>query len=142
MSPKGKTLAIDFGSSSIGLAVCDENNGVVFGKGRISAKKGLQKACEEINKTINFEGISTVVIGLPLNTENQDTPQTLKIKRFATLLLKKAKNIELKFQDETFTTFEANQKLNAIKIPSEGRKMHEDELAAIIILERYLLTLK
>lgn len=137
MLGKGKILAIDYGKGSFGLAVCDEGRQMVFGRGVMKNKKGLSFLLEQLNTFCVQEGVVEIVVGLPLGIEGQDTEQTKRIRHFAEKLKDKV-NLPVSFQDESFTSFEAGQMLKELGVHPQNRKQDEDELAAVLILQRYL----
>lgn len=138
MIHQSKLLGIDYGASSIGLAITDSTRQFVFGRETISLKKGLKPVLEKLKELCVEEKIQSVVIGLPLDEEGNETPQTEKIHTFAQKIQATMPGLEVYFQDESFTSFEADQALAAAGISAKNNKIHQDELAAILILKRYL----
>lgn len=142
MNKPGKILGLDYGKSRIGAAISDEEHTMAFGRGFIDCKKSLKGFFEQILAWCMEDNISTIVIGLPLTTDAQETPQTRRIRRFAKKLehfLSATKiHASVEFEDESFTSFEADARLSELDIKSKQRKQHQDELAAVLILKRYL----
>lgn len=134
-------MAIDYGSAKIGLAVTDPGRLMAFGRGVLRAKS-LDKALEAIWKMIEEERVVQVVIGLPLGSDGEDTSQTAKIRQFGSELARLAAangySLEIDFIDESFSTFEAGRVLREIGATAEQKKDTEDEIAAIILLHRYI----
>ena len=142
MSSIGKVLALDYGKSKIGAAISDEGQTVVFGRGFIDCKKSLKGFFEQIRTWRKDDNINTIVIGLPLDENGRETLQTRRIRNFAKKLEHFLKSIKLTasvvFEDESFTSFEANERLVELGFEAKKSKKHEDELAAVLILQRYL----
>jgi len=134
-------MAIDYGSAKIGLAVTDPDRLMAFGRGVL---RGLarEKALEAIWKMIIEEKAVKVVIGLPMGENGEETPQCAKIRDFGALLAEKAAqechSLDIDFIDESFSTFEAGRVLKEIGATAEQKKETEDEVAAIILLHRYI----
>lgn len=141
MNHQSKLLGLDYGTSSIGVAITDETRHFVFGRETLSLKKGLKPTLEKLKNLCLEEKIQTIVIGLPLDEDGNETAQTEKIRRFAEKLKATIPRLELSFQDESFTSFEADQLLAQAGISAKKNKAHQDELAAILILKRYLKVL-
>ncbi len=138
---KGKVLAIDYGQKSIGLAVSDADRMMAFGRGvlRNVDRDGTLKS---VLVMIDSEDISEVVIGLPLGKNGEETVQTKIIRDFADELsvqMRESKiEIPVTFLDESFSSFEANNILMKLGVKSEDRKKTEDEMAAIVLIHRFI----
>lgn len=129
-----KLLGLDIGTKRIGVAVTDDKNRVVFPRGVLERKNknqtisGLKKFCEE-------EKIEKIICGLPIDEQEQERKGTRAIRAFGELIEKEL-HIPVEFVDEAFSTQEAIEKMPKYK------KEFKDELAACIILERYLNSVK
>ncbi len=138
---KGKILAIDYGGSSIGLAVSDADRMMAFGRGTIKGKS-LPDILEEIYSLVIRDEIKLILVGLPMGKEGQETSQTIKIRKFADVLqeflVQKNQSVELEYIDESFSTFEANKILDKIGVKGREKKLTEDEMSAIILVHRYI----
>lgn len=132
-------MAIDFGSRTVGLAVSDEDQTMVFGRGVIRDFKSLNGLFGKIREFCIKENVVEVVMGIPSGKDGQETPQTERIRGFGEKLGELLGDIEVVFEDEAFTSFEADDYLAKIRgVRGRDRKQMEDELAAVIILKRYL----
>lgn len=140
MKNRGKILAIDFGRKTVGLAVSDEDQTMVFGRGVIRDYKSLARLFEKIRDFCRKETVVEVVMGIPVGREGEDTPQTERIRGFGEKLQEYLGNdIPVAFEDESFTSFEAEEFLEKIlHIRGRDRKQSVDEMAAVLILKRYL----
>ena len=78
-----------------------------------------------------------IVCGLPLNFDGTESVQTEKTRRFVELLKSKT-DVPVVFEDERFTTMEAERVLIAGGVRRENRKQSIDSIAASYILEGYL----
>lgn len=138
---KGKILSVDYGRKFIGLAVSDQNRSMPFGRG-VLKKDNFEEIAQAISLLCQKEGISEMLIGLPLNEEGTDTPQTIHIRNFAEKLQKyldnSFKKIPFTYIDESFSSFEAGEFLTKMGIKKHEQKPHLDEMAAIFILGRYI----
>ncbi len=128
MKEKSRILGLDVGSKRIGMAVAIE--GIVFPRETLLVKS-QKEALDSLKQFCAQENITEIVIGLPLDQENQETMQSKKIRAFGEKL-ESAVNLPVAFQEESYSTLEA-----AWKMP-KYKKEHRDTLAAAVILERYL----
>lgn len=138
---KGRLMAIDYGSSKIGLAVTDPDRLMAFGRGVL---RGLtrEKALEKIWEMIINEQVVKVIIGLPMGEAGEETIQSAKIRNFGALISEKAQSegsdVKIDYIDESFSTFEAGRVLQEIGATQAQKKETEDEIAAVILLHRYI----
>jgi putative Holliday junction resolvase len=135
---KGKVLAIDLGQAHVGLALTDPEQVLVFGKGVLRGFKRLEEVFQAIKELCDKEHVVLVVMGLPLDEEGNSTQQSERIQRLGTKLQGFLENVPVEYVDESFTSFEAGEFLASRGVKGSNRKPHEDEMAAVQILERYL----
>lgn len=135
---KGKILALDFGQNNVGVAITDESQQLVFARESIKNFGSLQKLFEKIKKIYEEDKIGTIVFGLPLDENENLSPQASKIKKIGQKLGDYLGLTRIIFQDESFSSFEAREELKNHGIQTSEQKKHEDSLAAVIILTRYL----
>lgn len=133
---KGKILAIDYGTIKIGLAVSDDARLLAFGRGIIDRSKGFDALVRKLEDLCLKENIVEFLFGLPLDDEGEEGESALRIRNFAKKLGLYFKDMPMSFIDESYSSFQA-QRLQR----DSGRHGHDDELAATIILQRYLDTL-
>ena len=132
-------MAIDFGNRTVGLAVSDEDQSMVFGRGVIRDYKSLAGLFAKIKELCLKEKVIGVVMGLPAGKEGEETFQTERIRGIGEKLDEFLVDIPVEFEDESFTSFEADEYLAEIRrVRGRDRKQMEDELAAVIILKRFL----
>jgi len=141
MKKTGKILALDYGASTIGLAITDLAHGLIFGRGTISMKNGLKKALQELAELLENEKVNEIVLGLPLSVQGAETKQTTRIREFAKKLKILRPELKIHFEDESFSSYEAQNLLKNSPINTKDHKKHEDELAAILILQRFMKNL-
>ena len=138
---KGKLLGIDYGQKTIGLAVSDQDRLMAFGRGSLK-NVNKQKIAEKIIQLVKIEQIQEIIIGLPLGPNGEETAQTVSIKNFADFLqkylIKEKIRVKIAFLDESFSSFEADRILAGLGVKGLQRKKTEDEMAAIILIHRYI----
>lgn len=135
----GKILAIDYGSASIGLAVSDESRIMAFSRG-VLRKLTKEEAISKVVVLVNDEHIKLVILGLPMSAEGGETSQTSKIREFGDKLAQELSKLDvpLEYVDESFSSFEAQKMLENLNVKALDRKKTEDELAAVVLIRRYI----
>ena len=78
-------LAIDYGTKRTGLAICDSAETIVSPLAIIHGQKELLK---EIAQIVEAENVEAVVLGLPLNMDDTEGPQSKIVLEFAEKLKK------------------------------------------------------
>ncbi len=122
-----KILGIDYGASKVGLAMGDSETRMAFPYATLpNDKKFLQKLAEIIER----EKISKVIIGIPkYNNREMSIYPGEEIGE----LLKDKMKVEVEYQDETFTTLEAERNLKERGI--KKIKRYDDQEAAKLVLQ-------
>lgn len=115
-------LGVDFGKAKIGLAVADSETRIAFSFGMLKNDKELMKNLANI---IEKKGIRKIVVG-NAGEETRD---------FAAMLEKEL-NIPVEFQNELFSTQQAER--NLIEKGAKRIKRFDDQEAARIILQSWL----
>ena len=133
-----KILAIDFGESNIGLAATDSGANLVFGKGSLKRGKSLDDIFKKIKGFCDEEQVVKVIFGLPKGKNAEDTEQTERYRRIGRKLSDYLGNIFFEFEDESFTSYEAREMSAGFEDDLLKTQYSEHELAAMIILRRYL----
>ena len=78
-----------------------------------------------------------IVLGLPLNADGTECEMTAVVKEFGAKLGEVAK-VPVVYQDERYTSYEAEEYLKEARIKWEKRKELLDKISAQIILQNYL----
>ena len=138
-----RILGLDVGDKTVGVAVSDPLGIIATGVTTIE-RVGIRKDTGKVIDYINEYGCETVVIGLPLNLDDSDSVQTEKVREFRTMLENKLRSsgelskVKIEWQDERYSTSEAEEVLIEANMSREDRKKIIDRQAAIVILQRYL----
>uniref|UniRef100_A0A7C4XMH0 Putative pre-16S rRNA nuclease n=1 Tax=candidate division WWE3 bacterium TaxID=2053526 RepID=A0A7C4XMH0_UNCKA len=125
-------LGIDYGETNTGLA---------FGRSGLVAplevidSKNIEVLIEKISRIVIENKITKLIVGLPLDWDNKETAQSLKVRKFVKRLKLRVKR-PVEFVSEHGTTKEAIE--GAIKSGySMKRRQTNDHLSAAIIVKRY-----
>ena len=138
-----RILGLDVGSKTVGVAVSDPLGVIATGVTTID-RVGIRKDTGKVIDYIKEYGCETVVIGLPLSLNGEDSVQTQKVRDFRTMLENKLRSsgplskVKIEWQDERYSTVEAEEVLIEVNMSREDRKKIIDRQAAIVILQRYL----
>ena len=98
---------------------------------RVEIIKRLQQLIEEKN-------ISVLVVWLPYDLYGIDTRQLDKTQKFIEKLKNIFPHLEVLWEDERFTTFEAYNILESGPTQKKNFKEQKDSLSAFLILESYM----
>jgi putative Holliday junction resolvase len=134
-------LAIDVGGRRIGLAISDTS--ATLARPLISltvksAKDGVERVADEIRRLERDEdGLSTIVIGLPVRLDGTPSEQTSRVAAFVDAL-KARTAVPIVTADERLTSREAESRLSVHERDWRKRKAKLDAAAAAIILQDYL----
>ena len=129
-------LGLDIGDIRIGVALSDEL-GVAAHPLCTLTRKNRKVDLIAISDLVSIHKVGRVVIGLPISLDGSIGPQAEKVQKFAKRLANVI-DVPIEFQDERFTTAEAEEILRDLNKDIEERKERIDEVAAVIILTDYL----
>lgn len=131
-----KIMAVDYGDSRTGLAVCDKSE-ILASPLTIIHEKDFERCAEEVAQAAVENKAELLVVGNPINMNGTLGPRSEKCGQFAQLLRDKL-NIEVVMWDERSTTVSAIGIMNENNKRGKKRKESLDAAAAAIILESYL----
>lgn len=133
-------MSVDAGLARTGVAVCDQNETMAFPKEVITeynADRLLQRLCD-VAEQLNAQRI---VVGLPKNMDGSLGERAQVCEKLAADLQEKS-GIETVLFDERCTTMQAYTYLDMSGTHGKKRKKAVDAVAAVIILEDYLRSIK
>ncbi len=135
-----RVMSIDFGDSRTGIAISDEGGILASGVETIFEKnpKTVAKQAAQLAQKLNAQRI---VVGMPKNMDGSIGFRGEKTLEFIERL-KKYTNLEIATFDERLTTVSATYTLNEANIRGDKRKQVIDTVAAEIILQAYLESIK
>lgn len=131
-----RKMGLDYGKARIGVAFTDLSS-TISSADHIYKTQGLENDLQYFANLIKEKSVDTVVFGLPLKIDGTESEMSLVVKDFAEKL-KKQTGVEIAFQDERYTSFEAEEYLKEAGIRWEKRKLLLDKISAQIILQNYL----
>ncbi len=134
----GRTISLDVGTKTIGVAVSDElgitANGVCTIR-RENEKKDLAQLRDVIEQYSPCE----ILVGIPYNQDGSLGSRAKSIKKFSERI-RDSLELPVKYWDESFSTKISEQMLIDAGMGRKKRKRVIDKMAATVILEEYLLS--
>ena len=129
-------MAIDYGLRRVGIAVTDPLQILAGPLTTVESSEAVGFVKEYCEK----EKVETIVIGMPLRLNGEETHSTGPALRFGEILKKKVKGVDIAWQDEQFTSKMAMEAMVAGGMKKKDRRKKEniDKISAAIILQLYL----
>ena len=131
-----KIVALDFGTKRIGVAITDDLNIIASGLDTV-----LNENIISFLKHLTLKNkIQTIVIGKPLQKNNQPSDVELEILKFIDILKINFPLIKFERYDERFTSVIAKKVIleSGVNKTKRRNKSLVDKISATIILQSYL----
>ena len=135
-----KILGVDYGDKRIGLAISDAL-GIVAGPIGTYEAQGMRKDIDYVAALAKEKGAQLIVLGLPINMDGSHGERAEKTKAFGRNL-EKVSGLSVVYKDERLSTVSAEKSLIESNVRREKRKGVIDTVAAQIILQSYLDTMR
>ena len=132
----GVLLGIDYGTRRVGVAVSDRDQ-------RFSSplhnhdRHGVQVDERFFRKVVEEYRPVGLVVGLPIHLSGDESEKSREARKFAEWL-GTVTGLPYTFQDERFTSFQAEKLLLAAELSKKKRKERMDKLSAQILLQTFL----
>lgn len=137
-----RKLGLDLGNRTLGIAVSDELGFLASGIETFRfSEKDFKSALDYTLKVIVEYNVDAIVLGLPKNMDGSLGEQALLTKQFKEDLEKECK-IKIVLWDERLTSRMASNMMKSQNLKRKKRKNDIDKMAAIIILQGYLDSLR
>jgi putative Holliday junction resolvase len=133
-------MALDIGLKRTGIAISDESLTFSFARDVLETAD-RQRWAAAIARLVEEEAIARIVVGLPLDHHGALGEDALKIRHY-TALLQERVEVPVVEWDERFTTVQAERTLLTADLSRKERKHVIDKVAAQIILQSYLDSLR
>jgi putative Holliday junction resolvase len=141
MSSKGKYIALDFGDRRIGVAISDLNKEVAFPREFIGNKNPTD-ALRAIQALCAAENVEKIIVGLPIQMDGTWGDRADKTQQFCEALRGAMPEMAIEFFDERLTSQQARKMLHGGGIKESKQKTESDSVAAGVILQSYLDSLR
>lgn len=129
-------ICLDLGQRRIGISLSDKGWNIAGPYGKIEHKKFTLTA-EEIFKIYDDNHCCGLVIGLPVNIDGSEGEKCQSSRQFGRNILK-LRDIPIYFQDERFTTIQAEEVLGHSELSRSKKNQKIDKIAASFILQALL----
>ena len=131
-----RILAVDFGDTRTGIAVCDKSE-MLASPLTVITEYNFEKCAQRVAEYAKNEKAELIVVGFPKNMNGSVGERAEKCRKFAGLT-SEISGIPFEMWDERRTTVSAAGYLNETNVRGKKRKAVIDAVAAVIILESYL----
>ena len=131
-----RTLGLDLGRATIGLALADEVLRTARPL-RTLRRAGEEKDLSAIRKVVEEFEVSRAVVGLPLNMDGSEGASARMARAFAGRL-GDALGLPVELEDERLSTFEAAGRLRERGLRAREQKEVIDAEAAAVILQGWM----
>lgn len=135
-----RIMAIDYGDQRIGLAVSDLL-GMLCGEAWTMNEWDMERASKRISEEAAAREVGTLVLGLPKNMDGSEGVRAEKSREFMALL-ERDSGLPVVLWDERRSSIEAHAILHAAGKKEKQHRKTVDAVAASLILEGYLWSLK
>lgn len=131
-----RILAIDYGSTRIGLALSDPTGTLARPLPFIPAKTD-PKLAREIAALVKKEQVELILLGLPRHMNGSLGEAATLVQAFAAIL-GQATSIRIKLVDERLSTVQASRQLQEAGKNTRAQRGRIDSEAAAVLLQGYL----
>ena len=135
-----RIMAIDYGDQRIGLAVSDLL-GMLCGEAWTMNEWDMERASKRISEEAAAREVGTLVLGLPKNMDGSEGVRAEKSREFMALL-ERDSGLPVVLWDERRSSIEAHAILHSAGKKEKQHRKTVDAVAASLILEGYLGSLK
>ena len=135
-----KIMAIDYGDAHTGIAISDAT-GTLAGFSTVINSRRAETVAQEICALIPQHGVTELVLGYPKNMDGTLGPRAEKCAAYAGTL-REATGLNVTLWDERRSSIEAHGILHANGRKEKKHRQTVDAVAASLILEGYLGTLR
>ena len=133
-----RTLALDYGDKTIGVAVSDPLGILAVGVETIrrADPKGLKKSLARLKELIEYYNAGEILVGYPKNMNNTEGIRCEHTRAFKSKLETYFYGVPVLLWDERLSTVAAMRSMASL--PAERRERIVDQIAAVYILQGYL----
>lgn len=138
-----RILGLDYGSKTVGVAVSDPLLLTAQGVETITRDREshLRHTYARIEELIREYEAERIVLGFPKNMNNSEGERVQKTKAFGEALERRT-GLDVVYWDERLSTVASERVLMEGGVRRENRKKYVDKLAAVLILQGYLDSLR
>ena len=131
-----RVMAVDFGDARTGLAVSDIS-GLICADAWTIEEWNFERLADRISAAAKEREAGLLILGLPKNMDGTEGARAQKSRELKALLEEKS-GLEVKLWDERLITVQAHAILHSVGKKEKKHKKNVDAVAAELILESYL----
>ena len=134
-----RILGLDLGTKTLGIAMTDELGIASHGYETFRFEEfNYKKAREHVVDLCKQFDIEEIALGIPYYASGDISPRAQSCLRFKDDILKLNPSLRITMIDESYSTIEADELLREQNLSYYKRKEIIDEMASVVILNRYL----
>ncbi len=138
-----RLMGLDFGSVTVGVAVSD-SLGITAQEVETITRKHpdkLRQTYARIEALASEYDVEKIILGFPVNMNNTEGFRAIETKKVQEDLAMRT-SLPVVMWDERLTTVEADRILEECNVAKKNRKKFIDQVAAAIILQNYMDSVK
>jgi putative Holliday junction resolvase len=132
-----RILAVDWGERRVGFAISDTRRVIASPAGFLVRRAGKRPPIAKLVDKAKELGASSIVLGLPLDGNGDETPRSGEVRRVAEELTKRT-GMSVELVDERYTTAAARRAVRTLGGKPEDRPGDVDALSATVLLQHVL----
>lgn len=133
---KGRLLGIDFGTKRVGVAVSDLYQKI--SSPLYNYQRHTRRADEHFYRSVVTEyEVAGLVVGLPVHISGDESEKSAEARKYAAWLGKVTK-LPFAFQDERYSSVQAESVMLEANLNNEQRHARIDMVAAQILLQEFM----
>jgi putative Holliday junction resolvase len=136
-----RVLGVDYGDRHVGLALSDMLQMTAQPLGTYHLQARDEDNGAYFRTLVHDQSIVRIVIGLPLRMDGSPGSRVEKTRAFAAWL-EKTTGLPVEYWDERLTTHQAMRSVQEQKIKIKDKRAAVNQIAAVIILQGYLESLR
>ena len=133
---EGKLAGIDYGTVRIGIAICDPGQSIASPYENYT-RRDTSLDAQYFRDLVAEESIVGFVVGLPIHLSGDESQKSLEARQFGKWLQEQTE-LPVAYNDERYTSVDAEAHLMAAQLTKKRRKARLDMLAAQMILRSFI----
>jgi putative Holliday junction resolvase len=134
--PKGRLLAVDYGTVRVGLAISDHDRRMASPLDNYT-RVSTEADADYFRKLAKREQAAGLVVGLPIHMDGSENRESEGARAYAKWLTELT-GLPAVMWDERLSSFAADELMAGAELTWREQKGKRDKLAAMLILQAYL----
>lgn len=133
---EGRLAGIDYGTVRVGVAICDPSQ-IIASPYENYAREDNQRDAAYFRALVEEESIVGFVVGLPIHLSGDESEKSIEARAYGKWLTETT-GLPVTFNDERYSSVDAEDHMMAANLTKKKRKARIDMLAAQMILRSFL----